>query len=300
MTDEEPQLISVPLIQIPNSELGRSTKASQTKKKSKKSAAKKSGGAAGGPFGFLKATNDWLEGVPSQINAAYSNLLGNGEAASQAQVDVVCEWLAWKVNIAVERKRQAMLKVLYGQYESTAGGMVMKAASVVTSFVSNPLGAIGSFAGVIFGPATSVFKWVTELVTEVIRLGSNLAAISSSLPPEPPSPNINYDKFKLKISSISLAQVMSDPSSLPAPEVMFPEPEKPFSKDTFAKGFETATASLKSTKQVYTLKEEDKKTLEAMNTPNSSVYALIAAAERAEAEVEETKGELIAGNVEIA
>jgi hypothetical protein len=187
--------------------------------------------------------------------------MGSGETMSQEEADVICAWLAWKVNIAVERKRQAILRVLYGQYQSTAAGKVMKAAMVVKSFLSNPLGTLGSFASLIFGPVPAILKWVSELAKEVLRLGVNLASIASSLPPSPPSPRINYNKFQLKINSLSMGDVMSDPNSLPPPEVMFPEPQKPFTEDSFAKGFETATAKLKSSKQKYVLKEEDKKTL---------------------------------------
>lgn len=261
MADEQPIL---PLIQVTNEEYEKSVKAAQRRNEAKKKKSSKkssSGGSSGGPFGFLKATNDWLEGVPAQIDAAYENFMGNSEAMSQEEADVICAWLSWKVNIAVERKRQAILKVLYGQYQSTAAGKVMKAATVVKSFLSDPLGTLGSFASLIFGPVPAVLKWVSELAKEVLRLGVNLAAIVSALPPSPISPNINYNKFQLKINSLSMGDVMSDPSSLPPPEVMFPEPQKPFTEDTFAKGFESATASLKSGKKKYKLSEEDKKTL---------------------------------------
>ena len=59
---------------------------------------------------------------------------------------------------------------------------------------------------------------------------------------------------------------MTDPYKLPPPEIMFPEPEKPFSKDTFNKNFEKATANLKSGQKKYVLSEEDKKTLSGFDT----------------------------------
>lgn len=265
-------------VQIPEKEVKKAYKETQRrlrqeekdkerqKKALAKQQAKKSG--AGGPLAFLKTTNYWLENVPVRIIAAFENFIGNGEKAVQARVDIICAWLAWKVNIAVERKRQAILRILYGQYEKTAAGKVMKAATAIQSFCSDPIGAVGTFAGVLFSPIVSVFKWVMELASEILKLAENLAKIVSALPPSPPSPHINYDKFKLKVGSISLAQVMTDPSNLPPPEVLFPEPEKPFTKEAFVKGFETASANLKSMKTVYKLNDSDKKTLEAMNKNN--------------------------------
>ena len=76
---------------------------------------------------------------------------------------------------------------------------------------------------------------------------------------------INYNKFKLKVKTISMSDIKSDPSNLPAPEVMFPEPERPFSKETFTKTFETDSSKLKSVKVKYKLKEQDKKALESLN-----------------------------------
>lgn len=264
---EEP--ILEPIILKNNGELDRAAiarlhKTSQKEKdkeRNKQSTAKKKSGSTGGPFDFLATTNDWLEDVPTRIIAAYDNFIGNGENLTQSKVDIICAWLAWKVNIAVERKRQAVLRILHDQYQTTAGGKVMKMASAIQSFVSDPIGAIGSFASALFGPVVVVFKWVSQLVTEVLRLAANLAKIMAVLPPAPPNPHINYDKFKLRVGSMSMAEIMSDPNNLPDPEVLFPEPQKPFTKEAFTKGFEEATAKLKSNQVKYTLSEEDKKTL---------------------------------------
>jgi hypothetical protein len=272
-----------PIVLKNNGELDRSpnaltrkvTQKEKDKERNRKSTAKqqasKSGKGGTGPLEFLKTTNYWLENVPLRIIAAFENFIGDGERAIQSRVDIICAWLAWKVNIAIERKRQAVLRILYGQYEKTAAGQVMKVAGAVQSFCSDPIGAVGDFANALFAPIVAVFKWITDLISEILKLAANLAKIMSVLPPTPPSPRINYDKFKLKVGSISLAEVMSDPSSLPAPEVMFPEPEKPFSKEAFTKGFETASANLKSMKVVYKLNEDDKKTLEAMNKDNVDI-----------------------------
>ena len=67
-----------------------------------------------------------------------------------------------------------------------------------------------------------------------------------------------------------MAEVTSNPYNLPPPEVMFPEPQKPFTKESFTEGFEKATASLKSSKKKYVLSEEDKKTLAGFSTPSLS------------------------------
>lgn len=271
----------LPLIQIPTEEMDRSVKAIDRKKKPaekekerNKRATKKKSSKTGGPLDFLITTNDWLEQVPTRIIAAFENFVKSGEGTAQSQVDIICAWLAWKVNIAVERKRQKLLKILYEQHKSTMGGRVMKTASAIKSFASDPLGALGALASALFAPIVAVFNWIKVLVTELLRLAENLARIASVLPPSPPEPHINYDKFKLKIGSISLSTITSDPSSLPSPEDMFPEPPKPFSKTSFSTSFETASANLKSTKMKYTLSEEDRNSLQGilkseLNSANS-------------------------------
>lgn len=285
----------LPLIQITNREYERSVKASQRRMKQKekekernKAATKKKSSKGGnGSLAFLKTTNEWLEDVPVRIIAAYDNFVGNGEDLVQSKVDTFCVWLSWKVNIAVERKRQAVLRILHGQYQSTVVGKVMKMANAIKSFCSDPLGALGTFAGAIFGPVASVFKWIVELTAEIIKLAANLAKIMAVLPPNPPSPHINYDKFKLKVKSISMAEVTSDPNTLPPPEVMFPEPPKPFTKETFKEGFEKATASLKSGRKKYTLSEEDKKSLAGFNV-SYNIYDYIKEASTPEINIDST------------
>lgn len=264
----------LPLIQVTNEEYERAVAASQyrqtaqekAEERNRQSTTKRKSGPPDGPLSFLKTTNDWLEDVPIRITAAYNNFIGNGEDLAQSKVDIFCAWLAWKVNIAVERKRQAVLQILYDQYKSTAGGKVASVARAIQDFCNDPIGAIGALAGAIFGPVFAVFKWIVELGKEILRLASNLARIMAVLPPSPPNPRINYDKFKLKVKSISMAEVTSNPYNLPPPEVMFPEPQKPFTKESFTEGFEKATASLKSSKKKYVLSEEDKKTLAGFNT----------------------------------
>lgn len=218
-----------------------------------------------GNFDFLKSANDWLEAVPKRVNNAFENAIGNGEKITQAKVDVICAWLAWKINVSVESMRQTILKGLYGMYKSTVVGQVMKCANMITSFVRNPLGTLGRFASTIFAPVASVMSWLPDLLKETVRLAENLANIASSLPPSPPNPHINYDKFKLKVKSISLSDITSDPANLPSPESMYPEPEKPFNKQTFANTFEKTSAKLKSNRTVFKLKDKDKKALEDMN-----------------------------------
>ena len=73
-----------------------------------------------------------------------------------------------------------------------------------------------------------------------------------------------------------MAEIIADPSSLPAPEVIFPEPPKPFSKETFTEAFEGASASLKSSQVKYTLSEEDKKALTGFNSKGYSISEVLA------------------------
>lgn len=220
---------------------------------------------AGNPFEFLTATNDWLESVPGRVTKAFDNFIGNGEKVTQEKVDAICIWLSWKINIQIERVRQSVLRGLYGMYKSTAAGKVMHAAMVIKEFVSNPLKAIGSFASTVFGPVPKVISWVSTLMKELPRLARNLSNIASSLPPSPPNPHINYNKFKIKVKSVSLSTITSDPSKLPSPESMFPEPPKPFSKETFENTFANASAKLKSNKVIYKLTKKQKESLDIIS-----------------------------------
>lgn len=192
------------------------------------------------PLSFLEETNDWLEEYPINIGVAFDNMVGKGQDIAQDKVDVICEWLAWKVNLAIERKRQWLVKTLHEMYKNTVFGKVMQVGRAIEKFVKNPLEAIGDFANAIFGPVGIVFQWVITLAKELPRLARNLAYIAYSLPPDPPTPRINYNKFKLNIGSISMDMIEQDPSNLPSPESMFPEPERPFSANSFEKEFNNA------------------------------------------------------------
>lgn len=267
-------------VQIPNKDLNRAKKAEERKKKaeerSKKSSSKKQ--SATGPFAFLKAINDWLEKVPARITAAFDNFVKSGETLTQEKVDRICIWLSWKVNIAIERVRQRVLKVLHDQYQTTAGGRVLKTANAIKKFCTHPIDSIGSLASALFAPLASVFAWVKVLVVELPRLAENLANIVAVLPPDPPEPHINYDKFKLKVGTINMSLVTADPNDLPAPEVLFPEPPKPFSASIFEEEFNEASANLKSAKMQYTLSEEDKNSLQGvMNLEAPSATEIIGA-----------------------
>lgn len=214
------------------------------------------------PFDFLKPTNDWLEKVPISAIESFDNMIGTGENMAQEKVDQICIWLAWKVNIMIERKRQALLKKLSGMYKNTVGGKVLQMAMAIKGFVTDPIGSVGTFASSLGGPIPKVIAWGSILITEVPKLARNLAYIASALPPAPPNPNINYDKFKLKIKSISMGDITSDPDKLPAPEVLFPEPEKPFSMNSFNLAFLRAT--LKEAKAKIVLNTEDKAFMQKM------------------------------------
>lgn len=206
------------------------------------------------PFDFLKITNDWLEKYPARIIASFGQYFRAGNDYSQDKVDIICRWLAWRVNVAVERKRQLIIKALYEMYMSTAAGKVLQVCQAVQNFVKDPLGALGSFASAIFGPVATVIKWVVMLAKELPRLAKNLARIAQSLPPEPPNPHINFNEFKLKIKTVDMSTITSDPANLPAPEVMFPEPTRPWSKEAFAAEM-NALNTWKNKRKKYELKD---------------------------------------------
>ncbi len=216
---------------------------------------------------FLKETNDWLEEYPISISDSFDNMVGKGKKVAQSKIDIICEWMAWKVNVAIERKRQQLLKCLHEMYETTALGKVMKAGMAVDKFVKDPLGAVGSFADAIFGPVKEILKWVGTLATELPRLARNLADIANTLPPSPIDPTVNYDKFKLKIGTISMGAITQDPSNLPTPEQMFPEPQRPWSAQAFQAEFDLAPKIEK--KYFYNIKTDYEKN----DNPNSDSIA---------------------------
>ena len=213
------------------------------------------------PFDFLTEINNWLETVPLRTTNAFENMVGNGEDVVQAKVDQSCRWLSWKINVEIETVRQKVIKSLYQMYQNTVVGKVMQMVNVIKSFVKNPLYNLFKFALEIFAPYAVVIQWYKTLLTEVPRLARNLANIASALPPSPPTPDINFNAFKISVKTISISDVTSNPDNLPLPETMFPEPEKPFTKETFDNMFLTTSAKLKSTKMVYKLGDKDKQAL---------------------------------------
>ena len=212
---------------------------------------------------FLKTTNAWLEKVPISMINAFENMIGSGEKISQSKVDQICAWLAWKVKLAIERKRQALIQTLHDQYVNNQKGPVMRAVNAITSFVSDPLGALGDFASTVFAPIAPAIEWIKILIKEIPKLVENLARIVSALPPAPPNPRINYDKFKIKVGSLSLGAIIKGTAGMKSPEEMFPEPEKPFSKESFERAFADASVALKSNSKKYVLKPDD---FESMST----------------------------------
>lgn len=189
---------------------------------------------------WLVKVNDFLEQVPNSVLTYFRALSKSGEVLVQTQVDVICAWLAWKVNIMVERKRQQVIKTLQEQY----GGYLamMSAVTVVKQVLSDPLGAIGGFFGKFAAPIVAIYEFLKTLIKEIPRLAENLANIANALPPEPPNPHINYNAFKLRIGTISMGEIMGT-SPMPTPEEMFPEPPKPFSKAAFDASFQNAKAA---------------------------------------------------------
>lgn len=188
---------------------------------------------SGKPLAWLRTTNNWLETFPSIVTIAFGNMIGTGENITQEKVDSICELLAYKTNVAIERQRQRLIRILYAQYTSNTRGPVWQAAFAIQAFFADPVGAVGKFASSIWKPVKVVFDWVKALVKEVPRLAENLARIASTLPPTPPTPNINFDKFKLKVNSIGMKEIAKGPAGFKDPEDMFPKPSDPYKQDDF-------------------------------------------------------------------
>ena len=187
---------------------------------------------------WLVKVNDFLEQVPAGVLTYFKALSKSGEELVQTQVDYICSWLAWKVNIMVERKRQQVIKTLQEQY---GGYLALMSGVSLVKQALNPLNA-GAFFAKFAAPIVAIYDFLKTLIKEIPRLAENLANIANSLPPDPPNPHINYNAFKLRIGTISLGEIMGA-STMPTPEEMFPEPPKPFSKAAFDASFQNAKAA---------------------------------------------------------
>ena len=207
-----------------------------------KNAVKKMSSA--GALDWLKNVNDFLEQVPISILGYFDNLAKSAEQMAQKHVDIICRWLAWKVNLMVERKRQEVVKWLYDQYgfylqlAQVLGPL--KASSSPGASPTSILKALLCLLDPFLKPMKVILGFLQTLMIEIPRLAKNLAKIAEALPPTPPNPNINYDEFKLKIGTISIKEIMMGPDGMPTPEEMFPEPMRPFGKEFFNAAFSDA------------------------------------------------------------
>ena len=191
---------------------------------------------------WLTKVNDFLEQVPSGIQAYFDAIIDMGENMVQSQVDAVCRYAAWRVNIMVERARQRVLKGLYNQNKIVKG--IIDTINLGKRFMQDPLGTVASFFTPLTSPLQNAIQFTIDLAREISRLAANLTKIAEALPPAPPSPRINYDEFKnnLRLGVVSMGALM-DAESLPDPDILFPEPPFPFSRTTFNESFEEGKKS---------------------------------------------------------
>ena len=209
------------------------------------------------PLDFLIKFNDFLEQVPTVVLSFFERTFKAGQTTSQSYVDLVCRYVSWKINLMIERARQKVLKSLCDQYGWI--GKVASAVNVGKQVVSNPIGAVGSFFGLIVAPASAVVDFIITLAVELPRLAANLAKIASALPPEPPDPSINFNEFKIKLGGISMGTLLSA-DSLPPPEVVVgPEPPSPWSKEAFSAAFDAGKEDYNKDKVIYKPKTQEER-----------------------------------------
>jgi hypothetical protein len=211
-----------------------------------------------GALDYLVSFNDFLERVPINALEFFKKMFKAGEEYTQDFVDACCRWIAWKINIMVERQRQNVIKKLAGQYSGAQ--KVAAGLNVVKNALSDPIGTIGSVFSWWVKPYATAVEFVKTLVKEIPRLTENLANIMNSLPPEPPNPRINFNAFKLKINTITLADLAG--SQMPTPEEMFPAPPSPFSKATFDSSFENAPVAEGTDEVMYKLDGDNSSAVE--------------------------------------
>ena len=214
-----------------------------------------------GALTWLKKVNDFLERVPNGIDAYFRGLSKSAGNLTQSEVDVICARVSWYTSVNVEKVRQKVIGSLHDQYESYT--KQLGPVSAIAKLLTDPLGALGAVVSavktilnVLVAPYKVLIQFSLDLIQEIARLAENLAKIASYVPPSI-NPRVKFDKFKVKVNSISLGDVVKGPDGLPAPEVMFPEPSPIFSKETFQKSFDEARTSLVETKKKYSLDENE-------------------------------------------
>ena len=213
----------------------------------------------GSLLSFLQSTNDFLETIPYTITKFFDRIFESGETATQKGVDMVCEWCSWRVNTWVEARRQSVIKALHSQYGGATS--MLEPMTSLKQDLSNPMKVLGAVVGVVkkiisilTGPIKAVIEFITQLFNELGRLAANLANILNVLPPSPPDPNINFDKFQLRIKSIGISDITTNPSNMMSPEEMFnEEPIVPFSEEYFAALGKEAQISYKRKLPFYSL-----------------------------------------------
>ena len=202
---------------------------------------------------WLVKVNDCLEEIPESVTDFYNSFIKNAKNLSQEYVDKVCTWMAWWVNVTVERLRQKVIKTLIDQYSSYF--VVLKWVQAIKEAMKNPLKAIGSFFGIFAKPVQAAVEFITVLAVELPRLAENLAKIIDVLPPAPPSDlGVNFDAFKLKINTVTMKDITSG-GNFPPPEKMFPEPESPFGRAAFEEAFNNPKKISPEDKILYRLPE---------------------------------------------
>ena len=209
---------------------------------------------------YLRDFNNFLEGVPTMVIKFFNRVFTTEKELTQKSVDIICEWTSWKVNIMVETKRQEFLKALHEQ--NSWINRITAPIRIIKKIYQDPLSALAQvasavkqIANIFIGPITYVIQFIQELMTELGRLAKNLANITTSLPPQAPSRNINFDKFQLKIGQMGLSTVLDDPATLPSPEEIFPEPTVPFSGEYFKEMGSEAKTIFREEKPFYHLKD---------------------------------------------
>ena len=246
---------------------------------------------------FLSNANAFLEQVPTTMINFLNRAFASGESVPQKGVDMVCEWCSWRVNTWVEGIRQKIIKTLHKQYEESTG--MIGILKDIQEMVSNPMSILGAVAsavkkilGILLGPFKIMYEFLEELVKELLRLAKNLAYIVSVLPPEPPDPDINFNKFQLSIKSIGMADITTDPENMPAPEEVFKEPIVPFSKEYFIALGDTVRTSYKEELPFYSLPEGYKG-----STINLSDAGYIQSVIRAQSSGDSSSSNLIASEI---
>lgn len=180
---------------------------------------------ANGRFDWLDKLNEVLEKVPDNVDKGLANSIKLG----QSTVDTSCLWTSYETSKLIELQRRMTVTALHGMYEKYTEIIALLEPLIKLSVtdLGSVIDAIKLIIKILSGPYYDAVAFVTELAPKLQELTNNLLAIALYTPTIPPGTEINFDKFKLTVFPITMAEVISPPKPWPPIDTVIPKPDIP-------------------------------------------------------------------------